>query len=365
MLEDGKISGRQFTVLIFLIIISITVIQTPQILVGIAGKDSWLSVAIAFVIDGIVAAMLYFMGLRYPGKTFIQYTEDILGKIPGKITAVIFIFFFIHIGTISLRALAEFFTVVMPETPLEFFILSETLASVYITRKGLEVMARVGEIFGPVYIISILVLLVLLIPDMEPVELLPPFEFGVLPAIKGSFLPASWFGVCIIMGIFMAYHNQPQKTFVVKMSGVLIGCIVFFLLITVNITVFGVGCVQRLTYPIYSLTRYVSLADIIDRVDIMWVAIWFMAGLITISSLHYAAALGTAQVCNLRNFQILVLPLGVIMASQATLQMENILQEMIFTRDIFPFYALSIEGGLTTLLFVVTLVKLFLAKSSR
>lgn len=97
----------------------------------------------------------------------------------------------------------------------------------------------------------------------------------------------------------------------------------------------------------------------------MWVVVWFMAGLIAISCLLYAAALGTAQVCNLRSFQILVLPLGVIMASQATLLMENTLQEMIFTRDIFPFFVLSIEGGLTTLLFVVALVKLSLAKSSR
>lgn len=365
MLEGGKISGRQFTGLIFLIIISITILQIPQILVGIAGRDSWLSIVIAFAIDGIVAAVLYFMGLRYPGKTFIQYSEEILGKIPGKITAIIFILFFLHIATISLRALADFLATLMPETPLEMFIIAQTLVSVYIARKGLEVLSRMGEIIVPIYIISILVLLVLIIPEAEPGELLPLFEFGILPAIKGSFLPASWFGVCIIMGIFMAYHNQPQKTFVVKMTGVLLGCIILILLITALIVVFGVQFTEKMTYPVFLLTRQISLADIVERVEILWGTIWLMAGFITICSLHYAAALGTAQVCSLNDYQVLVLPLGTVMAALSLRLSENTLQAMIFSRDIFPFYALSIEGGLTTLLFVVALVKLFFEKASR
>lgn len=362
MLEDGRITGRQFTTLIFLIIISVTVVHVTPLVIGLAGQDSWLSVAVAVVIDGYVAAILHFLGLKYPGKTLIQYSDDILGRIPGKLVAFLFIQFFLFVACFSLRAMGEFLNTIMPETPLAVFIITGALVSAYVAKGGLEVLARMSEVIAPVYIIAILALLAMLVPEMDFSQLFPLFQQGAGPVIMGSLLPASWFGVCIIMAMFMAYHHRPERTFVVKMTGVMLGATVLFLLITANMAVFGAEYAPTFNYPIFVLARQVSLADIVERVEIIWVAIWLFAGFITISSLHYVTALGTAQLLGLRDYRPLVLPLGTVLASFSHMIIPSAMFGALFTLRTFPLYALSIEGGLTTLLFVVALVKMWATK---
>lgn len=361
-MEDGRITGRQFTTLIFMIITSVTILQIPPLVIGLAGQDSWLSVVIAVVIDGIVAAVLYFLGLKYPGKTFIQYSEDILGRIPGKLAAVLFIQFFLFVASFSLRAIGDFLTTIMPETPLAAFVIPGALVSAYVAGGGLEVLARMSEVIAPVYIIALFALLVLLIPEMDLSELLPLFQHGAGQIIMGSLLPASWFGVCIIMAMFMAYHHRPERTFVVKMTGVVLGATILFLLLTANMAVFGAEYAPVFNYPVYVLARQISLADILERLEILWVTVWLFAGFVTISSLHYASALGTAQLLGLRNYRPLVLPLGTVIASFSHMIIPSAIIGTVFTLRTFPLYALSIEGGLTTLLFVVALVKMWVAK---
>lgn len=364
MLENGRISGRQFTALIFLIMISVTVLEIPPLVIGLAGQDSWLSVVIAVVIDGIVAAVLYFLGLKYPGKTFIQYSEDILGRIPGKVVALLFIQFFLFVASFSLRAIGDFLTTIMPETPLVAFIIAEALLSAYVAGSGLEVLARMSEIIAPIYIVAFLTVIALLTPEMDLSELLPLFQHGAGPIIMGSLLPASWFGVCIIMAMFMAYHDRPERTFVVKMTGVVMGATVLLLLLTANMAVFGAEYGPMFTYPVLVLARQISLADILERVEIISVAIWLLAGFMTISSLHYVAALGTAQLLGLRDYRPLVFPLGMVLASFSQIIIPSMMIGLLFTLRTFPLYALSIEGGLTTLLFVVALVKMRATKAS-
>ncbi|MBS4031784.1 MAG: endospore germination permease [Clostridiales bacterium] len=362
MLEDGRISGRQFTTLIFLIIVSITVLQVPPLLLGLAGQDSVLAVLIAVIIDGVVAAVLYFLGLRYPRKTFIQYSEDILGKIPGKFAAVIFIQFFLLVAALSIRGMSDFLVTIMPETPLTVFIIAFTLVSAFVARGGIESLARMSEIIAPVYIAAIVFLMALLLPEMDFSRVLPLFRYGAKPVIMASLLPASWFGICIIMAMFMAYHHRPEKTFTVKMTGVVMGASVLLLLLIACIAVLGVEYASMLSYPVYILARQISLADFIERVEVIWVAVWLLAGFITISSLHYVSALGTAQLFGLREYRPLVLPLGIMLASFSFLIYPNAMSGVKFILQIFPFYALSIEGGLTTLLFLIALVKLLTNK---
>ena len=314
------------------------------------------------VIDGVVAAVLHFLGRKYPGKTFIQYSEDILGRIPGKLVAVLFIQFFLFMDSFSLRAIGDFLTTIMPDTPLAAFIIAGAVVSAYVAAGGLEVLARMSEVVAPIFVISILTMWVLLIPKMDFSELLPLFQHRAGRIVIASLLPASWFGVCIIMAMFMAYHNRPERTFVVKMTGVMLGATALFLLLSADMAVFGAKYGSMHSYPGYSLVRQISLADIIERVEILWIAIWLLAGLITISSLHYASALGTAQLLGLRNYRPLVLPLGIVIASFSLIIVPNTMVGAVFTLSVFPLYALSIEGGLTTILFLVALVKMWVIK---
>jgi len=65
-------------------------------------------VIVLATVTGIGIALLYTaLGLRFPRQTLVQYSQLILGKIPGKTVELLFIWFALHLG-----ALANIFFVV-------------------------------------------------------------------------------------------------------------------------------------------------------------------------------------------------------------------------------------------------------------
>jgi len=93
MIEKEVISGRQLLLLVFTFIISTATFYLPAYVTLHAGQDGWLSVIVGGTPGVLVVLIVTFLGLRYPEMTPIEYSQIILGKWPGKIIGLIFIFF--------------------------------------------------------------------------------------------------------------------------------------------------------------------------------------------------------------------------------------------------------------------------------
>jgi len=281
----------------------------------------------------------------------------ILGRPLGKLVSLTFIVFFLHVNALNLRVLSEQVNITMPETPILVFVVSFLAASSYAVRKGLENLARVNELLGPLFLIGGLVVFVLAAKDMDFRNWLPVLGNGLKPPLKGSLLPASFFGVCIVMAVFMPYHNRPERTLAAKALGVVIGVSYTTLLTMGALAHFGVAQTIALQNPIFILSRDITIAGFLERVEAVFLAIWVGGGFVTVSALQYACCLGLAQWLGLRDYRPLVLPVGVMMAALSLSLFGNTPERSEFTRNIYPLYALSVEGGLTTVLLAVALLR--------
>ena len=81
---------------------------------------------------------------------------------------------------------------ILVETPVEVMILSMLLVSVYITRHGLEPIARMAELLFPLMVIAILLVTFFALWNIDKLNLLPIFGAGVWPSIVAG-LKASFF----------------------------------------------------------------------------------------------------------------------------------------------------------------------------
>lgn len=164
MREEGVISTGQYIWMLFVLIASVTNFLAPEFLIGIAGRDAWLSALGGWFLDAMLAIIYGYMGLRFAGQNFVQYSVTILGGFLGRIVGLMFPFFFLLVCTVLMSGLAHLInTMFLPKTPL-FVILGAGLLLIgYAAGQGVEVNGRVAGLIGPVYLLSIIVLIFLVI----------------------------------------------------------------------------------------------------------------------------------------------------------------------------------------------------------
>ena len=96
------------------------------------GADTWLSMSIGFVIGIIIMLLTAFICSKFPNKTIIEFSEELIGKWASRVLGIILALFFIMAFGVSANVmtlhLSEYF---MPNTPFLLICLLYTLLCMY------------------------------------------------------------------------------------------------------------------------------------------------------------------------------------------------------------------------------------------
>lgn len=340
MLEGGKITSKQASWLVVSLILSTAILLLPSIVVGQAKQDAWLSVILTTINGLLLAWLVVTLGLRFPDKTIIEYSQDVLGKFFGKLIGALYIFWLIYFESLVVREFGDFLiTSIMRETPLLVFIIAIVFVAWFTVIQGLEVIARTNEFLLPFVVGSILLIVILVSKDINFKLLLPVFENGFIPIIKGAYTPTSWFGEIATMLMIIPYINSPQKT---KKAFAIAVLVVGFLLLIGGIASLGVlGSAQSaaLEFPFFSLARTIKLVNFIERLDTIIMALWVTGVFIKVTLPFYAITLALAQWFNLKKYQTLALPVGILLVALGVFIFDNITQGVIILGLVWPVFA--------------------------
>ena len=151
MIEKGKISALQMTILMVPTIVATAVLLVPGITVKHAKQDLWISPLWATIMGFMVIFIAYQLHKLYPNESIIQYTNRILGPFFGKTIGFIYIIFYFHINGIIIREYGEFVVgTFLPHTPMYVVLGTMVLVSSAAVYGGIEVIARASQIMAPV-----------------------------------------------------------------------------------------------------------------------------------------------------------------------------------------------------------------------
>lgn len=358
MLEDGKISTRQQVFLLFSLFTVPITFASPRILISMLKQDVWQAMLLAYFIDAVLAVVYYVLGLRYPQQTIVQYNETILGPWFGKLTGLIFVLFFGGMTAVILDTISNIINIVlMPETPTLVFSLTILLVSTYAINAGLEVIARLSEIIGPIIIFSLLMVILLNLNHTELENLLPVFQHPPLEVLKGSLLPSSLFGLCISMGTFMAYHNVPRETLKAKWIAITLGIILSIMSYLQMIAVLGVNVSSKQLYPMFRLAQMIQAGDIIERLESIMVFFWIAGSFIAICILYWESTLGLAQILKLKRYQSLTPYTGGAILLISVIGFRNATSKLVFINNVIPLVGVFVEIFLILFLFIVSFLR--------
>ncbi|MDA8235464.1 MAG: endospore germination permease [Clostridia bacterium] len=359
MLEQGKISGRQAYLLIINVILATAILFVPAIVTSAAKENGWLAAILATAVGVVISILIANLGLRFPDRNLFDYLGDIVGTIPGKVIAFLYIWWFLHMNALVIREYGSFLVVAfLPETPISVFNFSILILAGWTVKQGLEVICRTNEIFLPLILVGLIVLFLLAVPEMDFRWLLPIMEHGVKPIVHGAVIPISWYGEIATMLMIIPFLKQPQNFRKIQNLAVITIGIFFTMVVLGTVAIFGPELTPRFIFPTLNAARIVNIANLLERLEPIVMAIWITGAFIKITFFYYVAALGTAQFLNLSSYRPVVYPLGIILGAMSILIHPSILELEHFLGKVWPVYAIStFEVGLPLLLLLIAIIR--------
>ncbi|WP_409347067.1 endospore germination permease [Paenibacillus sp. MBLB4367] len=324
MLDNGKISPRQYMIIVTLFTVGDWILYVPNWLAAEAKQDAWIGAAFCLG-EGLLAALL-FMALagRFPRQAITQYGGVILGRVLGWPIALLYVIFFLFDASIILRELGDFMTTqIMPETPIESILILFTVSIVIGTRLGAETISRSSELLFPLVILLFCILILFIWPQIEIRHIRPVFEEGVKPIMSGNLRILGVLEEAVILLMLFPYVNQPRKAAKAFTFGILTGLFLLTVLTAVCILVLGHDLTAMYGYPSYALAQKISVGNFFERIEVIVAFLWFMTIYTKITVCFYAASLGVAHLFRLANYRFLTLPLAIVMYNLAIIFVPN------------------------------------------
>lgn len=360
-MEGGRISSLQLGMLMYPTIVATAALTVPAITANYAKQDLWISPIWASLIGFLTVYIVFSIYKHFPNQSFFQICDKTLGVFLGKSVGFSYVFiFFIYSGHIT-RDYADFVrSVFFQETPILIVIITILVLSAFTIMGGIEVIGRISQLFFPIYFLSLFLIIVLLIPQLQVENILPFMGNGLTPSLKGAMIPQAWFGEFFFIIFLLPFLSDIKK----GMKSIML--MVFLVLITfvmINLTVlFILGpSTERAVYPFLYATRFVDIANFIENIDALILALWVLGTYVKITVFYYITTLGLAQWLNLSDYKPLVWPIGILIIEFSFWTLPNVIASAYFNVHTFPFLAILMQTLFPLLLLgIVTIKKKFI-----
>lgn len=366
--EEGQISAWQAMNLIIAIILPTAILFVPTLVSIDARQDAWLSVVIAFVLGSGVAILAGGLAQRFPGETVIQFAPRLVGRIPGKIVGLVFIFYLFYVTFVVQREFGELMAgAFYARTPQLVFVVTLTLLAVYLAYKGLEVLARVNDFVMFIFLAAFVLFVALVAWNVRLEEFLPFLEFGLGPVLLGSLYPAAWFGEVLVIMLLVPFVSQKRRAVKAAVSGLLITFVALQVVMLGTTAVLGAEEAARIPFASFFVVRRTEILQVefFQRQDALFMMIWVGAMLMKLAAWFYLGVLALSQWLNLRTWRPTVFPLAVLLTVLSINSWPNFAVFAAHTRESLPFVIGSVSYLIVPLLFLAALVRGRAAKTPR
>lgn len=356
MYEKGRISVTQLFLWMFIYFTAASSSNSLDIL--FARQDSFLSNLMAILPGVLTVILMVQLQKRYPGRSFFEMTEEIVGKWTGKLLNVIFVYFALEVALFYARGFGEFvITTMTPEMSVDMYLISIVLVGAFAVYLGIEAIARVAQLLFPFYVLLLFIINVLLVRQFQFDYILPLLDHKMGEIMYSTFLQYVFpMGEVIFFIGVLPYVKQSKHLFKAAAGSLVLAGIFLAYRAIVSIGVLGQGTALASNYPFFNAIRLVKIGEFIERIDILFLAIFAMVVLIQFITIFYLISHGIAHIFQVKNMKPLLIPLGILiyaLAKGANTNVVDINHYLMFIRPITgPIYMIILPALLLVVSFM-------------
>ena len=242
-MEKEVISLTQLFVLILNFLLG------SSIVIGLgkdALQDAWIAIFLMAFIGVGLMYLYYSICSLLPNKNIFEILEYCFTRRISIFFSLGYVIYFLHASSRVTRTFGEMITTaILPTTPLEVITLSIMLVTAYILYLGIEILARVSEIFTPYTLLILIILIIFLIPIVQFQQLQPILGDGIRPLLKSLAPPmlSFPFGELVVFTVILASVNKLGKgkkvsLIAVLTTGIILSISTLLVIITVGVDAF-------------------------------------------------------------------------------------------------------------------------------
>ena len=295
-----KVSSRQ---IIYLIAISRAVnmiTMMPAIRMGPKNQDIWLIVIGSFFYTVLLYIPMLFLLTRFRDISLMKFMEVIFGKTIGKIVGFLYTLHFIRIAIlfmyISTQTIRSIF---LPKIPPLVTISLITITCIYLSIKGLEVIARSAEMLGLIVLIELIVLFMLGIPNIDLNILLPVYSDSTFFEINmGSIQLASIFTDIYILTSVVPNLEKKEESNKIFFKSVIYSLAIILVSIVFTQATLGIEQAKHSNFPFLTFVRLIDVKSFLQRIEAVFILMWMVTVIIRIATYLYISSQSLKEVLN-------------------------------------------------------------------
>lgn len=284
-----QITAIQTSAILVSTIIGVGVLALPLFAVQSANSGGPLVtlMAVAFSFAGL--AMVAVLGMRFPNYTMLHYSEVILGKWLARICNFSIVVFFAILTSLTAREFGEVvITAVLQRTPVEVTVIVMLLLAAISTRNDIMTFAYIHHFYFPLLLFPALLIVALSLKNADPLNLQPIWGNGQTRMLEGTLNIAALFQGSFVLITVIPHMNRPEKALLATFWGLLIAGGLCIAIVAAAVGVFGSEETLKLLWPTLELAKTTSLpANILERLDAAFLAVWVTAVFTTLFSTYY------------------------------------------------------------------------------
>lgn len=275
---NDKISTRQMQALLILTMFSSVSLILPRLVSEIAKQDGWIIIVGSTVFILIYAYFITSLGKMFPGKTIVEYSGEILTRPIGFLVSMVFLIKCIIFLGLTLRTFAELVKqTLLPNTPLEVILTVLLFSVLYLSRKGCECRARLGELILFITFVPIIIIMLLALKNIRLENFAPFFVAKSQDLFLGSAnISFRVVGIEFLL-ILTAYVRSKRHLSRAVFQSIIIVMAIYLLLDLVTVGVFGEGGTTRQIWPVMTIMQVIEIpGSFIERQDALMMSFWIM-----------------------------------------------------------------------------------------
>ncbi|MFJ7995556.1 spore germination protein [Peribacillus frigoritolerans] len=314
-----RITTGQVTVIVANAIFGVGILTLPRTATEkVKTPDIWISVILGGLIAMIAGVIIVKLSQQFPGKTFYDYNQEVVGKWVGGFLSLLIVCYYLASCGFQIRALAEVLSFLLLEgTPAWAIIMTFMWVGLYLLIGGINPIARMFEIILPITVIFFIIVVLMSFKLFEIDNLRPVLGLGVKPVLKGvQTTGLSYTGFETIL-FLLPFMKEPNKAVKAVLMGIALPLIFYLITVVMVIGALSVDGVVTRTWPTLDLIRSVEVTGLIfERYETLLLVIWIMQMFTAFTIFYYGAALGLAQLFkkSIRPFMYGLLPVIYIIA---------------------------------------------------
>ncbi|GEM_PF-5934823 len=306
-IKEFKINNKMLVFLASVLILGGEILISPA--ESVLGRDSWLGIVIAILVNLILCAICGMWFKAFAGKTWGDVLTLAYGKVLAKIIIILYILLLLFLICTDTKSLEYFWiSVYMRRTPKIIYITLIAAFSCFIASKGLIVLGRFAKFLVYGFILMIIFYFFLLFNQMDFNNLLPVARTDWVDFTKVSasltFIP---FGAISLFILLLPHFIEPQKAGASICKGVLIAGFSFILITLINTFVLGDGIIRE-TFPLTESLKMITINDSFVRIEVFGVVAILSIAFLRIGILVFLAGYAFGQLFGLAKYSF-VFPL--------------------------------------------------------